>query len=76
MNIKVKAISTAALTATMVLAALPVSSMAAGYNRTYNRGDFWRIGTASNYSSWVAVGDANEDGCINIADADIDPDCY
>ncbi|MBO4637494.1 MAG: hypothetical protein J5685_10155 [Clostridiales bacterium] len=68
MNKKLKATSIAVLTATMVLASLPVSSMAAGYNPKYGSGDFWRIGRPSNYSRYVDVGDANEDGYINISD--------
>ena len=71
---KIKTITATALTVLTILGSSPVTSMAVTYNRPYGPGDFWRIGNASdfrncnNFSRVVDVGDANEDGSINLAD--------
>ena len=71
---KIKTIAATALTAITILGASPMSSMAASYHRPITSADFWRIEYASNYRNCndydrvIIVGDANEDGCINIAD--------
>jgi hypothetical protein len=74
MKNKIKTITAAAISAMTILSATPITSLAASYTRPVYEGDYWRIETASTYHNCndryrvVIVGDANEDGCINIAD--------
>ena len=69
---KIKTLTATALTVLTILGSSPMTSLAVSYDRPYGPGDFWRIGNASNFrncnnfSRVVDVGDANEDGSINI----------
>ena len=71
---KIRTLTATALTVLTILGSSSMVTMAASYNRSYGSGDFWRIGNASryrncnNFSRVVDVGDANEDGSINLAD--------
>ena len=72
--IKIKTLTATALTALTILGSSPLTSLAVSYDRPYGPGDFVRIGNASRYHNCndfgrvIDVGDANEDGSINLAD--------
>ena len=71
---KIKTIAATALTAITIIGASPMSSMAVSYEKPITSADYYRIAFPSSYrdcndyNRMINIGDANEDGRVNLAD--------